>query len=191
MKGYLFPLSCKRPCACSTPCVFNPMCVCMGIWNCIYSLSRAHSHVCVQPHVCLCVRVKMHPFLLFCSRSCACSDSDRFPCSSPWLSLSQLTSCIAPTYSLRLRCSDNCMQAGPVFPHLPSQQLSLFWINKYWESPSEFYYRILEHNKNSDGKKNNFPWEGGSRVGGTYEHLWLIHVVIWQRLTQHCKVIIL
>ena len=36
--------------------------------------------------------------------------------------------------------------------------------------------------------------EGGGRVvqdGGTHEHLWLIHVAIWQKRSQYCKVIIL
>ena len=26
---------------------------------------------------------------------------------------------------------------------------------------------------------------------GTYVHLWLIHFVVWQKPTQHCKAIIL
>ena len=35
--------------------------------------------------------------------------------------------------------------------------------------------------------------EGGRGVqdGGTHEHLWLIHVAIWQKRSQYCKVIIL
>ena len=189
MKVYLFPLSClwpcmcstacvfvcacenvspllrTCPCVCSTSCVFNPMCVCVCMWKCIHSLSRAHVRVRVQILIC-------------------------FPAVAPGSASPSSRPALRPL-PLRLHCSDSCMQVGPMFPHLPGQQLSLFWINEYWESLSEFYYRILEHNKNSDVKKNNFPWEGGSRVGGTYEHLWLIHVVIWQRLTQHCKVIIL
>ena len=39
--------------------------------------------------------------------------------------------------------------------------------------------------------------EGWDEVGGrikregTYVYLWLIHVAVWQKLTQHCKAIIL
>ena len=202
-------------------CMFKPMCVCVCVWKCIYPLSRTHVHVCIQPRVCstLCVFVCVCenvsvPCLVLTSMCvfnpmcvCVCMWKRihslsrahirvrvqiliRFPAVAPG-SASPSSRPASHPLPLRLCCSDSCMQVGPMFPHLPGQQLSLFWINKYWESPSEFYYRILEHNKNSDAKKNNFPWEGGSRVGGTYEHLWLIHVVIWQRLTQHCKVIIL
>ena len=32
---------------------------------------------------------------------------------------------------------------------------------------------------------------GGSGGGGTHVYLWLIHVDIWQKLSQYCKVIIL
>ena len=38
-----------------------------------------------------------------------------------------------------------------------------------------------------DGVKE---WEGGLR-GRVYVYLWLIHVVVWQKLTQHCKAIAL
>ena len=36
-------------------------------------------------------------------------------------------------------------------------------------------------------------WELGGRLkmDGTYVYLWLIHVDIWQKLTQNCKAIIL
>ena len=36
-------------------------------------------------------------------------------------------------------------------------------------------------------------WEVGGRFKreGTYVYLWLIHVAIWQKLTQYCKAIIL
>ena len=34
-------------------------------------------------------------------------------------------------------------------------------------------------------------WEGGSTGLGKYISLWLIHVDVWQKLTQYCKVIIL
>ena len=36
-------------------------------------------------------------------------------------------------------------------------------------------------------------WAVGERFKGvgTYVHLWLIHVDVWQKLTQHCKAIIL
>ena len=36
--------------------------------------------------------------------------------------------------------------------------------------------------------------EGGGRAiqdGGTHVHLWLIHVDVWQKSPQYCKVIIL
>ena len=33
-------------------------------------------------------------------------------------------------------------------------------------------------------------WEGGLRGRGTYVYSWLIHIVVWQNLTQHCKAII-
>ena len=102
VKMDLSPLSHTRPCVYSTSCVFNPVCVCMCVWKCICSLSCAHVHVCIQPHVCLCVHVKTYPFPLSCSHPCACSDSDPFPCSSPWLSFSQLTPCIAPASSVSL-----------------------------------------------------------------------------------------
>ena len=35
-------------------------------------------------------------------------------------------------------------------------------------------------------------WEGGGRVvqnGGTQVHPWLIHVNVWQKLPQYCKVV--
>ena len=35
--------------------------------------------------------------------------------------------------------------------------------------------------------------EGGGRgvqdEGGTYVHLWMIHIVVWQKSPQYCKVI--
>ena len=31
---------------------------------------------------------------------------------------------------------------------------------------------------------------GGFRIGGTYVHLWLIHVYVWQKPPQYYKVII-
>ena len=34
-------------------------------------------------------------------------------------------------------------------------------------------------------------WEGGSRERGIYVYLWLIHILVWQKLAQHCKSIIL
>ena len=34
-------------------------------------------------------------------------------------------------------------------------------------------------------------WEGGSRGKGYMYILWLIHVDVWQKLTQYCKAIIL
>jgi len=35
-------------------------------------------------------------------------------------------------------------------------------------------------------------WDGvGSGRQETYVYLWLIHVVVWQKPTQHCKAIIL
>ena len=34
-------------------------------------------------------------------------------------------------------------------------------------------------------------WEAGGRQEGTYVYLWLIHVDVWQKPTQHCKAIIL
>ena len=33
-------------------------------------------------------------------------------------------------------------------------------------------------------------WEGGLRGRGTYEYSQLIHLVVWQNPTQHCKAII-
>jgi len=32
---------------------------------------------------------------------------------------------------------------------------------------------------------------GGLRIGGTPVYLWLIHVDVWQKPSQYCKVIIL
>ena len=39
-------------------------------------------------------------------------------------------------------------------------------------------------------------WDGGALVGdvekeGIYVYLWLIHAVVWQKSTQHCKAIFL
>ena len=34
-------------------------------------------------------------------------------------------------------------------------------------------------------------WEARGRQEGTYVYLWLIHVDVWQKPTQHCKAIIL
>ena len=35
-------------------------------------------------------------------------------------------------------------------------------------------------------------WVGGRfKREGTYVNLWLIHIVVWQKITQHCKPIIL
>ena len=36
-------------------------------------------------------------------------------------------------------------------------------------------------------------WEvgGGVKKEGTWVHLWLIHIDVWQKPTQHCKAIIL
>ena len=34
-------------------------------------------------------------------------------------------------------------------------------------------------------------WQGGSRARGTYEHMWLIHVDVWQKSNQYSKAIIL
>ena len=166
MKVYLFLLPCSQPCMCSTTCVFVCACENVSIPSLAHISMCVFNPVCVQPCVCACENVSVPSLTLtsVCVFNPMCVCVCMWKCI--WLSLSQLTPCIAPAYSLCLRCSDSCMQAGPMFPHLPSQQLSLFWINEYWESPSEFYYRILEHNKNSDGKKNNFPWEGGSRIGG-------------------------
>ena len=44
--------------------------------------------------------------------------------------------------------------------------------------------------------ENPEGWDGvesGREVpeGGTYVHLWLIHVDVWQKPTQYCKTIIL
>ena len=44
-----------------------------------------------------------------------------------------------------------------------------------------------------DNQGGGVGWkvEGGSRGGETYICLWLIHIDIWQKLTQYCKAIIL
>ena len=52
---------------------------------------------------------------------------------------------------------------------------------------------LLWHRKR-DTKIHTKPAGGGGREaqeGGTYVSLWLIHVVVWQKPTQHCKAIIL
>ena len=37
----------------------------------------------------------------------------------------------------------------------------------------------------------SWSWGGRIKMEGTYVHLWLIHVVVWQTPTQYCKAIIL
>ena len=44
-----------------------------------------------------------------------------------------------------------------------------------------------------EAERGGMGWEvgGRSKREGTYVHLWLIHVDIWQKPTQYCKAIIL
>ena len=41
------------------------------------------------------------------------------------------------------------------------------------------------------GQPEGWGGEGGKRIqdGGTHVYLWLIHVNVWQKLPQYCKVI--
>ena len=43
------------------------------------------------------------------------------------------------------------------------------------------------------GHPKSVLWDkgGGFRMGGTHKSLWPIHVDVWQKPTQYCKVIIL
>ena len=41
------------------------------------------------------------------------------------------------------------------------------------------------------GQPRGTGWGGEFRMGDTHVYLWSIHVNVWQKSSQHCKVIIL
>ena len=46
-----------------------------------------------------------------------------------------------------------------------------------------------DNSEERNGKGCGREVEGGVQDGGTHVHAWMIHVDVWQKLPQYCKVI--